>query len=363
MTEPQIESVRVQAFKVPTDFPESDGTIEWDSTTVVLVEATGGGKAGIGFTYASASTGALIREKLAEAIRGQPAFDIGGAVRRMTRVVRNLGQPGVSAMAVSAVDIALWDLKARLLELPLVKVLGAVGPSITTYGSGGFTSYSLAQLGDQLGGWTREGFHAVKMKIGRHPAEDVARVAAARNAIGPDAALFVDANGAFTPRQAIQKAEAFSDLDVTWFEEPVIADDFAGTRFVREHAPAQIEVAGGEYGYELGYFREMLSGQAVDVLQADATRCGGITGLLAAGALCDAFHLPLSAHTAPSVHVHPCCAIAACRNVEYFHDHVRIEQMFFDGAARAVGGQLRPDLSRPGLGLELKRSDAQRYEI
>jgi L-alanine-DL-glutamate epimerase-like enolase superfamily enzyme len=108
----------------------------------------------------------------------------------------------------------------------------------------------------------------------------------------------------------------------------------------------------------------MLEAGAVDVLQADATRCAGITGFLQVGALCDAFGMPLSAHTAPSLHLAPCCALGPVRHVEYFHDHVRIEQMLFDGAQRPRGdGCLYPDLSRPGLGLELKRPDASRFEV
>jgi L-alanine-DL-glutamate epimerase-like enolase superfamily enzyme len=107
----------------------------------------------------------------------------------------------------------------------------------------------------------------------------------------------------------------------------------------------------------------MLEAGSVDVLQADATRCGGLTGFLRAGVLADAFGLPLSAHTAPSVHAHVCCAVPRVRHLEYFYDHVRIEQQVFDGVLRPVGGALQPDRSRPGNGLELKRADAQRLAV
>ncbi len=203
----------------------------------------------------------------------------------------------------------------------------------------------------------------MKMKIGRQPDKDVERVRTAREAIGDDAALFVDANGAYARKQALGKACEFTAWEVTWFEEPVSSDDLAGLRVLRDRAPAGMDIAAGEYGYDATYFRRMLEAGAVDVLQADATRCGGISGFLQAGALCDAFHIPLSAHTVPSVHQHPCCALACARHVEYFHDHVRIEQLVFDGAARAQAGQLRPDLSRPGLGLEFKRADAEKYRV
>jgi L-alanine-DL-glutamate epimerase-like enolase superfamily enzyme len=238
-----------------------------------------------------------------------------------------------------------------------------VRDGVPIYGSGGFTSYSVAQLQAQLGGWVASGVPRVKMKVGRDPAADVERVRAARAAIGPTAELFVDANGAYSRKQALAFAEAFAEYGVRWFEEPVSSDDLEGLRLLRDRAPAGMDIAAGEYGYDLFYFRRMLEAGAVDVLQADATRCAGISGFLRVGALCEARGLPLSAHTAPSVHVHPCCALPTVRHLEYFHDHVRIEQMFFDGAVAPANGALYPDLLRPGLGLELKRSDAEHYRI
>ena len=264
-------------------------------------------------------------------------------------------------MAISAVDIALWDLKARLLNVPLLTLLGAARKSVPIYGSGGFTSYSEKQLLDQLTGWVKQGITRVKMKVGRDAKADVGRVAAARAAIGPKAELFVDANGAYSRKQALAQAEKFAERNVTWFEEPVSSDDLAGLRLLRNRVPAGMEVAAGEYGYEAGYFRRMLATGAVDVLQADATRCGGITGFLQAAALCEAHHIPLSAHTAPSIHTHLGCAAIPLRHLEYFHDHVRIENMFFDGVRSPVNGDLSPDLSRPGMGIELKHADVQRF--
>jgi L-alanine-DL-glutamate epimerase-like enolase superfamily enzyme len=296
-------------------------------------------------------------------VQGRDVMAVSGAWTAMLRAVRNLGRTGVAAMAIAAVDSALWDLKARLLGVPLVTLIGAVRNGVAVYGSGGFTSYSLAQLQAQLGEWVAQGIPRVKMKIGRQPAADVDRVRAARAAIGAAAELFVDANGAYHRKQALGFAEAFAEYGVNWFEEPVSSDDLEGLRLLRDRAPAGMDIAAGEYGYDLLYFRRMLEAGAVDVLQADATRCAGISGFLRVGALCEARGLPLSAHTAPSLHVHPCCALPAVRHVEYFHDHVRIEQLFFDGALTPMDGALGPDCSRPGMGLELKRSDAQRYAL
>jgi L-alanine-DL-glutamate epimerase-like enolase superfamily enzyme len=279
----------------------------------------------------------------------------------MVHQARNLGRTSIVAMAVSAVDNALWDLKARCLNLPLVTLLGQVREEVEIYGSGGFTSYSLDQLQSQLGGWVSEGIPRVKMKIGRDPSADVNRIAAAREAIGPESQLFVDANGAYARKQALHRAEQFARFDVSWFEEPVVADDLEGLRLCRDRAPAVMDIAAGEYGYDLDYFKRMLDAGAVDVLQADATRCSGITGFMQVAALCQAYHVPLSAHCAPALHAHPCCAALPVRHIEYFHDHVRIEKMFFDGVLEPVNGKLRPDLSRPGLGLEFKEKDAVRF--
>jgi L-alanine-DL-glutamate epimerase-like enolase superfamily enzyme len=266
-------------------------------------------------------------------------------------------------MAISAVDIALWDLKARLLKLPLVKLLGAVRTAIPIYGSGGFTSYSLDQLQKQLSDWTDSGIRMVKMKVGRNPSADVERVRRVREAIGSQPRLFVDANGAYRRKQAFEFAQRFRDFDVSWFEEPVSSDDLDGLRMMRERAPSGIEIAAGEYGYDAGYFRTMLQAGAVDVLQADATRCGGITGFLQVGALCAAHSMPLSAHTAPSVHMHACCAVPSAIHLEFFHDHVRIENLLFDGVADPANGELRPDLTQFGLGLSPRRTELSKYEV
>jgi L-alanine-DL-glutamate epimerase-like enolase superfamily enzyme len=358
-----IERIEVSAYCIPTDAAESDGTYDWNSTTLVVVEAHGGDACGLGYTYADAATARLIQEKLADVVAGLDAFDVPLAWQRMVQAIRNLGRPGIASMAIAAVDGALWDLKARLLGLPLVSLLGAAREFAPVYGSGGFTSYSPERLQEQLGGWAARGIRHVKMKVGRDAQADRQRVAAARQAIGPDVELFVDANGAYSRKLALAQAESFAEQGVCWFEEPVSSDDLAGLRLLRDRAPPGMEIAAGEYGYDLPYFRRMLEAGAVDVLQIDATRAAGISGFMHAAALAAAFELEVSAHCAPSLHAHPCCAIANVRPLEYFHDHARIEQELFDGAPAPAGGVLRPDRSRPGMGLEFKRADAERYSI
>jgi L-alanine-DL-glutamate epimerase-like enolase superfamily enzyme len=358
-----VERLDVAAYTIPTGRPESDGTLEWDSTTIVVVDVLAGGEHGLGYTYADAAAAQLIDRRLRPVIERSDAMAVAAGWEALIAVVRNVGRPGIAACAISAVDAALWDLKARLLDLPLVRLLGAAREAVPIYASGGFTSYSIDELTEELGGWIAAGIPRVKMKVGRRPDEDLGRVRAARAAIGPDAELFVDANGAYDREQARGFAEAFARERVSWFEEPVSSDDLEGLRLLRDGTPTGLEISAGEYGYDPWYFRRMLEAGAVDVLQADATRCLGITGFLRAAALAEAHHVPLSAHTAPALHVHACCALSAVRHLEWFHDHVRIERMLFDGAPEPVDGLLRPSTDRPGLGLELKRAEADRHAV
>jgi L-alanine-DL-glutamate epimerase-like enolase superfamily enzyme len=357
---PTIEAVEVSAFTVPTDGPESDGTLEWSQTTAIVVELTAGGVRGLGYSYGDAAGARLIAGTLAEPLLDRDPLAPQALHDALVARCRNLGWPGLASIAISACDAACWDLKARLLGRPLVDLLGPAREAVPVYGSGGFCSYSLERLQAQLGGWAARGIRRVKMKVGREPWADPRRVAAAREAIGPRVALMVDANGAYSRKQALALARPFVDLGVVWFEEPVSSDDLDGLRFVRERVPPPIEVTAGEYGWDPWYFRRMLEAQAVDVLQVDATRCG-VTGFLRAAALVRGFGVPLSAHTAPTLHAHLCAAEDVARDIEYFHDHVRVEALLFDGALEAKDGVIRPDRRRPGLGLELRRGDAGRF--
>lgn len=356
-----ITALTAAAYTVPTDGPESDGTFTWQQTTIVVVEVEASGVRGLGYSYADATAARLVAGFLAAVATGCDPFDIPAIWSAMVGAVRNIGRAGIAATAISAVDTALWDLKARLLGLPLVALLGRAREAIPAYGSGGFCSYTDARLADQLGGWAAEGFRFVKMKVGREPHRDPERAAVARRAIGGRVELFVDANGAHDVRHAVAAAKAFADEGVTWFEEPVTSDDPAGLRFVRDHAPASMAIAAGEYAWDLDSFRRLLDAGAVDTLQADATRCLGITGFAAAAALADAYHVPLSTHCAPALHATLACAVPRAVHLEWFHDHVRLERQLFDGGPSVRDGLVAPDLTRPGLGLELKRSDAERF--
>ncbi|MFC8523517.1 enolase C-terminal domain-like protein [Pseudarthrobacter sp. NPDC057230] len=360
-----VTAIRATAYTVPADAPEADGTYTWDSTTLVLVEADGGGTTGLGWTYAPAAAAALVEGLLAPAVQGVDVLDVPAAAAAMARAVRNPGRTGLGSYAVSAVDCALWDLKARLLELPLHKLLGAVRDTVAVYGSGGFTTYTEDQLRDQLQGWAREQrIPRVKIKIGQDSGtnvpRDLERIRQARTAVGPGTELFVDANGGYTAKQAVRVMRDAAEEHVTWFEEPVSSDDLAGLRAVR--AAVDADVAAGEYGTGLPYFQRMCSADAVDCLQADVSRCGGISEWLRIAAVAAAHDLEVSGHCAPHLSAAVAAATPNFRHLEWFHDHVRIENLFFDGTLDPRGGCLRP-ADAPGNGLAFRATDAEPYRI
>ncbi|WP_158867008.1 enolase C-terminal domain-like protein [Leifsonia sp. AG29] len=365
--EQTVSGIRADAFRVPTatagrERPESDGTIQWSSTGVIVLRVSAGGETGLGYAYAAPSALGVIRDTLWDVVRGMDALDTGGAYWAMARSVRNAGWPGIAAGAVAAVDIALHDLGARLLGVSLTRRLGGGRTRVAAYGSGGFTDYTDDELTGQLGSWAADGIRAVKMKVGSHPDDDLRRVRLARAAVGAGVELFVDANGAYERKQALALADQFAAEGVTWFEEPVSSDDREGLRLLRDRVPAPIRVAAGEYGYKPSDFRDLLVAGSVDVLQADATRCG-VTGFGIAADLARAFGVPLSAHTSPALHASVAAAHEEVLNIEYFHDHVRIEGMFFDGVPRVVDGNLVPELGVPGHGLRFKEADAEPFQV
>jgi L-alanine-DL-glutamate epimerase-like enolase superfamily enzyme len=359
--EAPVEGLAVSAYEIPTDAPESDGTLKWESTTIVVVEARAGGRTGLGYTYGDVAVATLIDSKLATVVEGADALSPPAAWGEMQREIRNAGRPGVGAMAVSAVDVALWDLKAKLLDVCLADALPRFHDSVPVYGSGGFTSYSDRQLRDQLEGWMAAELPRVKIKVGRYPEEDPRRLAICRDVVGDDVELMVDANGAFEPKEALLRAHEYEQFAVAYLEEPVSSEDREGLRLVREHGPAGMAIAAGEYEWEIAALGDLA--ECVDIVQADVTRIGGVTNLLRADAICRERQRRFSAHCAPAISAHACCAVEALAHLEYFHDHVRIERMLFDGALDPLGGDLTPDRGRAGLGLELRRADAERYRL
>jgi L-alanine-DL-glutamate epimerase-like enolase superfamily enzyme len=354
-----IGAVEWAAYRVPTDGPEGDGTFAWDATTIVVVHVHAAAETGLGWTYAPAAAGHLIGEMLAPAIGGRSAFDVPAAQEAMVRAVRNAGRSGVAATAISAVDVALWDLKARLLGVRLARLLGVARRAVPVYASGGFTTWDDRRLQSWLSGSLEIG--RAKIKIGEswgtRERRDLARVELARQVLG-ERELYVDANGGYSAAQAIRLAAEFPG--VRWFEEPVSSDDLDGLKRVRDAVAA--DVTAGEYGYDLPCFARLIP--VVDCLQADVSRCGGITDWLRVSALAASHQLEVSGHCAPALHVDAAAATPNLRHLEYFHDHVRIESMLFDGVTPlGPGGTLTPDLSAPGHGLTFKAADAEPFQV
>jgi L-alanine-DL-glutamate epimerase-like enolase superfamily enzyme len=364
-SESSVASVSARSYTVPTDQPEADGTLSWDATTVVLAEVTADGATGLGWTYSSDAARALIESELGQAVCGRSALAVPAAHEAMVRACRNLGRPGVVSSAISAVDIALWDCKAKLLNVSLADLFGRANEGVALYGSGGFTTYDEPTARAQLEKWTRDwAIPRVKIKIGeswgRREQRDLSRATFARSVIGDEVELFVDANGAYARKQAVRMGHRLVDAaDVSWFEEPVSSDDLSGLKEVKEHLP--LDVAAGEYGYDEVYFARMLDAESVDCLQIDATRCGGFTSWLRSATLAAAHGIEVSAHCAPNLHAHVGTAVPQLRHVEYFHDHQRVDDFLFDGLLDPTGGSLTPRHEDPGHGMVLKEADAERF--
>jgi L-alanine-DL-glutamate epimerase-like enolase superfamily enzyme len=359
-----ITAVSAEVYEIPTDQPEADGTLAWDSTTMILARAQAGPYEGIGWTYAGRGAKAVIDDTLTGVLTGGDLLSVPAHHEAMVRACRNLGRPGLVACALSAVDIALWDLKARYLDVPLADLWGRARPDAPIYGSGGFTTYDDATTAAQLAFWVGAGIPRVKIKIGEswgaRPERDLARVKLARQIVGPDLEIYVDANGGYTRKQAVRLGRQMSeDYRVTWFEEPVSSDDLVGLHLVRDHCDA--DVAAGEYGYTPDYFAKMIAADAVDCLQIDVTRCGGYTDWLAAAQLAAAHGLQVSGHCAPNLHAHVAVTVPNLRHLEYFHDHTRIEGLLFEGALSPDDGALHPDRHRPGHGMTFRGCDAAQY--
>jgi len=361
-----VSGLEATAYTVPTDAPEADGTMTWDSTTLVLVQVRADGVVGTGWTYGSAVLAPLVRQTLAPEVVGGDALQTRSLWGRMVRALRNIGRPGPGAMALSAVDNALWDLKARLLGLPLHRLLGSGRDAVPLYGSGGFTTYDEGRLRSQLRGWVDDdGMRAVKIKIGEswgsRPDRDLERVHQARDEIGPGVQLFVDANGGYGVGQAVRLATALDAADVRWLEEPVSSDDLPGLRTVRDHTLA--DVAAGEYGDSLDYFHRLCAADAVDCVQVDMTRCGGVTELLRIAAVAAAAQLDVSGHCAPYQHAPVLAAVPNLRHLEYSQDHVRIERLFFDGTPTPRAGELPLPSHRAGHGLTFLPDAAEPFLV
>jgi L-alanine-DL-glutamate epimerase-like enolase superfamily enzyme len=360
MTSPPIDQLDVGVYTVPTPGPEADATLAWDATSAVVVHLGAQGATGMGWTYSSPAAAAVITHTLRDVVLGRDPADIGGAAEAMHRACRNFGTRGLVAQAISAVDVALWDLHARLHNTPLSTLLGRCHDRVPIYGSGGFTNLDEDQLAEQVDQWRAAGASAMKIKIGQdwgaNIDRDLARTKALRELAGDDVELMVDANGAYTSAQARRVGARLDHLGVTWFEEPVSSDDTEGLAVPRH--TVRCDIAAGEYIADRYDARRLAP--VVDCLQLDATRCGGYTGWLSAASIAAGHNLDVSAHCAPALHAAVAAAAPRLRHVEYFIDHARLEPELFDGVPTPQAGQLPVNATQPGHGMTLAAA-AQQY--
>lgn len=351
---PPITAIRTAVYTVPTPEPEADGTLAWKSTTAVTVTLEADGHTGLGWTYSSPAAAAVIEHHLATVAHGLPALAVNAAWEAMHRAGRNLGTKGLFMQALSAVDVARWDLAARLLDVPVSTLAGGrCRDAVPLYGSGGFTTLSERELAAQVDWWRSIGATSMKIKIGEswgtRPDRDLDRVRQLRELAGPRVELMVDANGGYRIGAARRIGHALDELGVTWFEEPVSSDQPEGLALLRR--ALRCDVTAGEYVADVCEISALLG--AVDCLQLDATRCGGYTGFLRGATLAASRNLDVSAHCAPALHAPLAVAVTNLRHVEYFADHAHLEPALFDGVPAAHDGALHPPGDIRGHGLRL----------
>jgi len=331
---------------------------------VILCINTDLGVTRTGITYSEVggnATKLLIEKEFINLLIGKDPFQTEFIWDEINQHMRGIGRKGFTYLALSVIDIALWDLKAKSVGLPLYKLLGG-HKKVPIYGSGGWTSYSDKELVDAMMSMVNSGYKTVKMKIGVNaglsPDEDIKRVKLVREKVGNDIGLLVDANNAYTSSVAIYVARNISDCNIYLFEEPVIADDIEGLARVR--VAIDIPVATGEHEYTKYGARDLLINKAADILQFDATKCGGFTEWTKMAILVQAWNLMIAPHAMEYVHMHLLSSIKNGLILEKLIMFEPLDDLVFINPPKPVNGFLKiPE--EPGLGLKLNMKNIKKY--
>ncbi|NQW16038.1 MAG: mandelate racemase/muconate lactonizing enzyme family protein [Chloroflexi bacterium] len=357
----KITDVTTTILFNPDGFVAQDSTIPTPpagakgSSSLFVHIKTDAGFEGLGTAAGLKATRSVIQDNLKDLLVGQDPFNIEKIWNDMFWRVRGYGRKGIAFQAVSAIDIALWDLKAKALGLPLYRLLGPFTDTVPVYGSGGWTNYSEDELVEEQMSYVNRGIPRVKMKVGKDfghsEREDLQRLDAVRTAVGDDVEIFVDANNGYYAKQAIRMAVEFEDYGVGWFEEPVLADDIAGLAAVA--SSTTIPVATGEHEYTKFGFKDLITAGGVDIVQPDIGRVGGVTEWMKVAHMAHAFNLPVAPHAFQLIHLHTACATPNLKVVEYLGSVESNDELWYTEFPKPVNGMWSPYPDRPGLGLEL----------
>ncbi|HLG51287.1 MAG: mandelate racemase/muconate lactonizing enzyme family protein [Chloroflexi bacterium] len=358
-----VDIVR-ESYRWPRRKPISNGKHTYTHAGLGVVKIlTDEGITGLGIGAASGIAGAVI-DHLRPLLIGQNPLDH-ERLWHLMWVPKLIGRRGITTRAISTIDIALWDLKAKVAGLPLYRLLGGYADRVPAYIAGGYyeEGKGLKELAREMEENVEMGARAVKMKVGALSiAEDVERVRTVRQAVGPTVKVMVDANCAYRAYQAIQLARRIEEYDIYWFEEPVAPDDYEG--HARLAAQTSIPIATGENEYTRYGFRDLIARGGVAILNADAQVLGGVTEFMKVAALAQAHDLDIAPHGDQNVHVHLVAAISNGLIVEYYRDTVDPlwRQIYRETLLLNADGTLSPP-ERPGLGLELNTEALAPYRV
>lgn len=360
-----LEHVATAHYHLPREVwwsvPIEDHTLAIDAIDVVTCEVRAkSGLSGFGYTYTLTHGGSAVHTLLADEFaphilgrtidRPEPIWD-----ELWSRSLR-YGRGGVASVALAAADVALWDILSKDAGIPLYRYLGAFRDSVPVYGSSIDLGYGLDQLLDTVGEWVDRGFGAVKVKVGRSLPEDLKRLTAVRNAIGPDIELMVDANNGWDLAEAGRRIAAMQPFDLSWVEEPLVPDDVSG------HASLQLQsgmaIAAGETLFSVADFQRYLVAGAIRYVQTDVGRVGGITPWIAVAQLAAIHHVPVAPHFMHDLHVHLLCAIPNSYRLEY----LPLLDAIMEHPLTVTGGHASPR-EAPGHGIGLKLDVIEPYLV